>query len=637
MKKLKILLLVLVLAIGIRINTEAADNKLTILFTHDLHDHIDPYSVIVDGKAVDTGGYQRLAHRIKSEREIDPELLLIDGGDYSMGTLYQTIYAKDIPTLRLFGYMGYDATTFGNHEFDFKSSGLSSALRSALKSGDALPEIVSSNIGFDVESKSDSLIDLENSFKEFGVKDYTVIEKNGYKIGLFGILGDDAVYDSPTAEVAFADPIESAKRVVKILREEEKVDMVVALSHSGTEDDPKKSEDEIMAKEVPGIDFILSGHTHTTLSEPKVIGNTVIGSTGDYGKNLGKAVFSRSGDSWILDSYELLPLTGDYEVDPILEEKIEYLKSEIQSEYLDNFNVNINDSIAYSPFDFTPYSDLGDTQSEYTLTNLFTDSYVYAVKKAEGEDYTPITAAIIPNGTVRDSFVKGPLTISDVFNANSLGIGPDEISGYPLISVYLTGKDLKTAAEVDASVTPIMRVAQLYMSGVSYSFNPNRLIFNKLTDFYIVGEDGSRVEVVDDELYRVVTGLYTAQMLTVVKDQSFGLLSIIPRDVDGNPIENFEEHIIYDEGHEVKEWFAVAEYLQSFPVEDGLPTIPDYYNELQGRKIVEDDRGLFAFFASPNTLALGVYGIVLLIILLLVLLIRFIIKRRKKKSEKENN
>ena len=170
------------------------------------------------------------------------------------------------------------------------------------------------------------------------------------------------------------------------------------------------------------------------------------------------------------------------------------------------------------------------------------------------------------------------------------------------------------------------------MSGVSYSFNPNRLIFNKLTDFYIVGEDGSRVEVVDDELYRVVTGLYTAQMLTIVKDQSFGLLSIIPRDVDGNPIEDFEEHIIYDEGHEVKEWFAVAEYLQSFPVEDGLPTIPDYYNELQGRKIVEDDKGLFAFFASPNTLALGVYGIILLIIILLVLLIRFIVKRRKRKK-----
>ncbi len=75
--------------------------------------------------------------------------------------------------------------------------------------------------------------------------------------------------------------------------------------------------------------------------------------------------------------------------------------------------------------------------------------------------------------------------MSDVFNVSSLGIGPDKVSGYPLISVYLTGKELKTAAEVDASIAPIMSVAQLYMSGVNYTFNPKRLIFNKVVDINI--------------------------------------------------------------------------------------------------------------------------------------------------------
>ena len=104
------------------------------------------------------------------------------------------------------------------------------------------------------------------------------------------------------------------------------------------------------------------------------------------------------------------------------------------------------------------------------------------MKKAEGVNYDPVALAIVPTGTIRGSFVKGDITVSDAFTVSSLGIGADSISGYPLISVYLTGKELKTACEVDASISPIMSSAQLYMSGVNFTFNPNRLIFNKVTN-----------------------------------------------------------------------------------------------------------------------------------------------------------
>lgn len=153
---------------------------------------------------------------------------------------------------------------------------------------------------------------------------------------------------------------------------------------------------------------------------------------------------------------------------------------------------------------------------DYRIKQINDSLPLYAVKNAEGENYKEVAAAIVPYGIIRDSFTRGNVTITDVFNVSSLGIGADQVSGYPLIRAYLTGKELKTAAEVDASIQPIMAEAQLYMSGLNYTFNPKRMIFNKVTDAYLVNSQGNREEIVDDELYRVVVGLYSAQMLSVV-------------------------------------------------------------------------------------------------------------------------
>ena len=243
---------------------------------------------------------------------------------------------------------------------------------------------------------------------------------------------------------------------------------------------------------------------------------------------------------------------------------IEDYKEIVQEEYLNRFNMVFDEVLAHTPFNFTPYGVLGVEHDEDILGNLISDSYIYAVKEAEGEDYEPIAASVVPTGTIRGSFVEGDITVSDVFTVSSLGIGPDKVSGYPLISVYLTGKELKTVTEVDASIAPIMSVAQLYTSGLNFTFNPNRLIFNKVTDVYLEKEDGSREEIKDDELYRVVAGLYSAQMLSIVGDKSFGLLSIVPKTKEGLPITDYEVQIIYDKGHEIKEWLAIAEYLKSF-------------------------------------------------------------------------
>ncbi|NLV75474.1 MAG: bifunctional metallophosphatase/5'-nucleotidase, partial [Tissierellia bacterium] len=194
-------------------------------------------------------------------------------------------------------------------------------------------------------------------------------------------------------------------------------------------------------------------------------------------------------------------------------------------------------------------------------------------------------------------------------------------------------KELKTVAEVDASITPLMSVAQLYTSGLNYTFNPNRLIFNKVTDVYIEDEEGNREEIIDDKLYRIVGGLYSAQMLSVVGDQSFGILSIVPKTEEGVPITDYESQIIYDEGHEIKEWLAIAEYLKSFDKKGGVPQVPEYYNQKQGRKIVDDNPSLSAKLKNPIKIALIIYSIILIIIIALIFLIRFIVIKVKKSKE----
>ena len=220
----------------------------------------------------------------------------------------------------------------------------------------------------------------------------------------------------------------------------------------------------------------------------------------------------------------------------------------------------------------------------------------------------------------------------------SLGIGADGVPGYPLIEVYLTGKELRTAAEIDASVSDFMTTARLYCSGLNFTYNPHRLLLNKVTDVYLV-KDGQRVELQDDKLYRIVADLYSGQMLSAVTDMSYGLLSIVPKYADGTPIEDFEDVILTENGKELKGWDAIARYMASFEDTDGdgIGNVPDYYSTLHDRKKVEDSRSLSALLKKPNRFTFILLGLILTVILLvvcLVLLLRKLVRklRRRKKA-----
>jgi len=120
----------------------AEAGNVTILFTHDLHSHLLPSA---DGNGGEYGGYARLMTVINQQKDKYPHAILVDGGDFSMGSLFQTAFATSAIELRMLGAMGYDATTFGNHEYDYLPSGLASMLNAAVSSGDRLPAILEGN------------------------------------------------------------------------------------------------------------------------------------------------------------------------------------------------------------------------------------------------------------------------------------------------------------------------------------------------------------------------------------------------------------------------------------------------------------------------------------------------------------
>ena len=631
MKRMFALLLAVLLLCGLTLPAYAYDSAapmVTIMFTHDMHSHLQPAD---NEKGESYGGYARLKTVIDSVWEHDPNAVLLDGGDFSMGSLFQTVFATDAAELRVMGALGYDVTTFGNHEYDYRSSGLASMLNAAVDSGEPLPQIVQANYkppmegeeGYDADAAA-----VWAAYERYGVKDYTVIERGGVNFAVFGILGKDSDSCAPMSGMILHDPIETAKEVVaQIEAEVAEPRVVICVSHSGLWSDPEKSEDELLAKGVDGIDLIISGHTHTTLDKPLEVNGTYIVSAGEYSKNLGVIQLMVEDEGTALYDYTLMPINADVEEDPAILEKVEEYKALVEKNYLSHFGDWKYDTVlAYNPYEFGSQKDMNIHQ-ESTLGNLIADSYIYAVKEAEGDAYETVDFAVTANGVVRESIAQGDITVEAAFNVESLGIGADGVAGYPLLSVYLTGKDLKNAFEVDASVTPLMGSAQLYFSGASFTFNPNRMIFNKVTESALVREDGSREEIKDDELYRVVTGLYCGQMLGLVNSQSYGILEVTPRDANGEPITDLEAHIIHNaDGEEVKEWYAIASYLEA------MGTVSEDYGDVSGRKVIVDSKSPIALLKNANWVTLTVIGVVLLLILLIVVIVRLVVKLIRKRK-----
>ena len=633
------------LAQAVTVKAAADTKQIDVLFTHDTHSHLDSFSTIVNGEQKEVGGFAKIKTLINEKKKEDPDTLILDGGDFSMGTLIQTVYDTEAAELRMLGYLGYDVTTFGNHEFDYRSQGLANMLRAAKSSGETLPEIVVCNVDWDSMEKAglnDGQKQIQSAFETYGVKDYVMVQKGDVKIAVVGVFGKDALECAPTCELSFKDPVEAVKKTVEEIKKNEEADMIACVSHGGTWEDESKSEDELLAKAVPDLDLIISGHTHSELQEAIRHGNTYIVSCGEYGRNLGSLSMTQNSDGrWNLSAYELIPVSEDVKADKATQERIDALMDTVDTNYLADLGYTRKEVLAQNDVEFNSLEEMGTEHKELNLGDIMADAYVYAVENSEYYDGDPVDVAVVPSGTVRDTYTKGDITVEDVYNSFSLGIGKDGVAGYPLINAYLTGKELKLVAEVDASISDFMTTARLYCSGLNFTYNPHRMILNKVTDCYLTRADGERTEIEDDKLYHVVTDLYTGQMLGSVMKMSYGLLSLEPKDKDGNPIENLEDHAVMEGDKELKAWDAIARYMQSFDDADGdgIANVSEYYATTHDRKVVDDSKNILDLVKKPNkfTAIIVCIGLIIIIIIVLVVsLIRKIVRKSRKKKNIHN-
>ena len=633
-------------------------NVTTILFTHDLHSHFLPQPTAEGGES---GGYARLKTVIDGERAVNPDALLVDGGDFSIGSLIQTFYTTQAAELRTMGAMGYDAVTIGNHEFDHKGVGFAKMLNSAKAAQTAamglltdsqypprnleayqaqygpltlaLPALLEANYAPADDNPDRAFI--RSAMEDYGVTDCMTLERGGVTYGLFGLMGVDSDECAPTSGFTRTDAAKAAKRCVETLKGEG-AEIIVCLSHSGTGDSLASSEDEELAKAVDGIDVIVSGHTHSTLAEPLVVNDTYIVSSGPYCQNLGSLTFSwdDGGEKRLLD-YRLIPIDETVAENPEIAGLVEQWKDMVGETYLARYGLTYDEVLTHTDCDLT--TPASAVQENNGLGTLVSDAFLWADRTLDAAYAdSPHTVSVTADGVLRANLPAGDLTAAMAFDVLSMGVGEDGTSGFPLVAVYLTGKELKAAMEVDASVTPIMPAAQLYMSGAKYAFNTKRMFFNRVYDAALTdvtfdeSGTGNAYEIDDNALYRVVTGMYSAQMLGTVKSKSMGLLSLEPKQANGTPVTDFTDCILYDaNGNELKEWYALAAYLEQFG-EKGLPD--RYAGPANGCKQVSHSFTPGQLLAGWNGITWAVLGIVLLILALLLLLIRFLCRRIRRKK-----
>ena len=270
--------------LGLPFSAEAAREgiRLTILHTNDQHSRIDPFPN--DGRKYGgMGGMARRASLIKSIRQQEPNVLLLDSGDIWQGTPYFNFFEGELE-YKLMTQMGYDAATLGNHDFDIGLEGLQKQLPLA---------------GFPFLTAN---YDFSNTILKGRFQPYKVFEKQGIRVGIFG-LGielDGLVSKNMYGETVYLDPVQKAREMVQALREKEKCHYVICLSHLGYSYDTEKIDDRKLATQVSGIDLILGGHTHTFMEKPEVLRHesgheTMINQVGWSGLFLGRidVTFSR--------------------------------------------------------------------------------------------------------------------------------------------------------------------------------------------------------------------------------------------------------------------------------------------------------------------------------------------------------
>ncbi len=633
----------------------AEELYLTILHTNDEHGAAIPHSPTVDYHPTKEnptlGGYARLAtavKQIRAEKSATGEpVLLLSGGDYIGGSPYSWLiprgYAMELTIKQL---LGYNAVTVGNHEYDYGPDILAHYLIEAgYPEAHAITPVLASN----------AIVPANHPLAAEGLFRESVIMTldNGLRVGLFGLIGEQAVsYTTANEPVTFADQQETARRMVEELRNQG-AQLVIALSHTGVE----HGEDQQIAMAVPGIDVIVSGHCHTALHAPIIEGSTYIVQAGELLNYIGRLDLAYNPETGELRARNeengvpyLIPLDYKLPLDPEVGAVIEeytVLLNELIAEKTGGRFTSVFDSVALAAYEIPNTPQLKETP----FGNFVTDAMRLVTEEKTGHK---VDFALQANGSIRGSIhpgtmphAFGQISVYDLAELIGLGIGPDGDAGYPIVAAYLTGEEMRRTLEVAALLSEMLGDTYfLQFSGLRYNYNPNNAVLFTIpfidqplpstmifpsgavisAERYIgeghqVDGDGLYVplERDDEELYCLVTDSYILSFLPMVGEM-MPQLDLVLKDSNGNPVpdDQLDSLIVYSaDGQELKVWATVLEYAASQATgTSGLPEIDEYYAITAGR--------------INQVWSIPLVAWPLLILLAIVALIIFLIFRRRK-------
>ncbi|MCI1779400.1 MAG: 5'-nucleotidase C-terminal domain-containing protein [Bacteroidales bacterium] len=535
--------------------------KLAIFFTNDIHSHAAPQRKGADmpSDGFIAGGYSRLASLLNYERRKADSLgyavITVDAGDVVMGTVYQSLFTEDALDFRMLGMLRYDAYTLGNHDFDIGCSALSAMIRRACSSDEEkLPVILDANLAFlKVTGLSpDSRCDWHKT----DIKPYTIINRKGLKIAVIGLMGDNAwscITDQDS--ILFEKPHKALRRCFAELDSIGKMDYYILLSHGGIQEDIKT------ARKFSGrLNAIISGHDHVLHITPVNVGKTVIGGDGAMNRYLGEMEFT--GDS--LSGYHMLPLYSSVPEDSAVADSVSACFGRINKLYK-KYGIDLNDTAAISTRSFFP--DLKDSRAE--LGRMIAVSNAEAVKKYSFLKDTSDLVSVVPYGVIRGGINAGPVTYADLYDVLPLGYDEtDGTFGYPIVLVWLTGSELEDISELDPTVSSYAPDVTLFFSGLSFKYDGYYPPFMRVRAVNVNGKPVDK-----NKLYPVVSGMYTAKLIRLLGKYSLGILSAVPKDSLGAPIDmtHIEDYIVKDGNTGVKEWIALSNAVRGGILEKNIP------------------------------------------------------------------
>lgn len=569
-----------------------SEKRITILHTNDLHSHLDgiapesAYSPLSVNDDKTIGGFSRIASIIKTVKERNSGItLVVDDGDFLMGTLFQSLEVNTGFQLRLMKIMGYDVACLGNHEFDYGPGKLASIINSGADQGE-IPPLLLSNAVFSEKEEADNT--LESLLSRNIIARKLILTRGGLKFGFFSLMGkvadDNAALAPP---VTFSKQIPLARKMVKEL-ESENCDIIICLSHSGVENDGKggwEGEDVDLAEKVKGIDIIISGHTHTKLEKPIIVKGIPIVQAGEYGQFVGELSLIYSNGKLRIDNFTLIPVDDKIMGISVIQELIDNQKHRINTEILKPNGMDYFLPVVETDF-LLECNEMGDIEGS-NLGPMVADAIYNYINNnySEGTDISMVAV-----GVIRDKIVPGKHTAADIFRIMSMGSGNDLIPGYPLSRIYVTGRELKNILEILQVAYKSTHGNYCYYSGLKVNYDPDKGLLKKIKKVEIISPDGKSENVdfskKNNTLYSMTANSYMLEFIGVIKKMSYGLINVVPKDSQGNKLTSMKSAITDIDSKKVgiqegREWLALLEMFRRMKDANGngLPEIDVKYKD----------------------------------------------------------